>query len=389
MIGVLPGIVFIPYQRNTFIFTLLSAASSRPLHVGTPGANGPHVKTKQINWKFENKIMKNLNSTLATSVAMAALLVTSLGHAQDAARYEPKTKTIAGSLPMVKEYSLTISSPLSLNKKGEDELRNGVAVELRAESTSRPETASETAALSYVSVDPASLTYTELNQSKTVTVRVYAPAEAVAGDYSYGITAAAASGLGWGLASATLNLSLVAAVPQESDDTPPIVTISKPPAMASFTYSPDGTGVELAFEAFEDGKAGSTITGVGANANGTSMPLTALGLNTAEASASGNAILNSIGVYTLTASAASAGGIGDATVDVAVNYLTSWLPPLSLGKTSKGGSTVPVKFTVRDSNGAFVRDESVQVQVYEVSTAGDVLKLQGVYGESALPPSEN
>jgi hypothetical protein len=60
-----------------------------------------------------------------------------------------------------------------------------------------------------------------------------------------------------------------------------------------------------------------------------------------------------------------------------------WLPPLSLGKTSKGGSDVPVKFTARDCSGLFVHDESVAVVVYEVTTGGDVARLSGVFGDGA------
>jgi hypothetical protein len=44
---------------------------------------------------------------------------------------------------------------------------------------------------------------------------------------------------------------------------------------------------------------------------------------------------------------------------------------------------VPIKFTVRDCNSAFVYDETVRVAVYEMSGGGDVEALSGVYGSGA------
>jgi hypothetical protein len=326
---------------------------------------------------------KNKNSLANLLTLSLATLVTFASTAQDSAGYEPKTKNIVGTLPIVKEYALTLYSPVSLNRQGLQELPSGITVTLTLTSTSRPEGVNEAEALSFVSISPATLTYTQLGEAKNLKVTVAVPAEAVAGDYTYGIQGVAPAGLGWGLSSSTLNLSFAAAFLHPTDDTPPIVTISRPAVGAAFTYSPSGASVELAFEAAEDGKAGSTITAVAANANGYALTTTATGLGTMEAFGSANPILGTIGAYTVTASAASAGGIGDAAVDVKVNYVTSWLPPLSLGKTAKGGSTVPVKFSARDAAGAFVRDQSVKVSVYEVSSAGDVLKLEGVYGDGS------
>jgi hypothetical protein len=106
-------------------------------------------------------------------------------------------------------------------------------------------------------------------------------------------------------------------------------------------------------------------------------------LGTNNVSATGIFMAGGIGAYTLMASATSEGGTGDATADFTVNYVTGWLPPLSLGKTSKGGSDVPIKFTARDCNNEFVHDESVTVVVYEVTAEGDVARLGGVFGDGA------
>jgi hypothetical protein len=40
-----------------------------------------------------------------------------------------------------------------------------------------------------------------------------------------------------------------------------------------------------------------------------------------------------------------------------------WLPPVSLGKPFQGGSTVPIAFSIVNSKGKFVRDQSVVIAV--------------------------
>jgi hypothetical protein len=56
-----------------------------------------------------------------------------------------------------------------------------------------------------------------------------------------------------------------------------------------------------------------------------------------------------------------------------------WLPPISLGKTSKGGSTMPIKFTISDFNGNFITDTSVEVVVKEGATT----LMDAFYGTGA------
>jgi hypothetical protein len=165
-----------------------------------------------------------------------------------------------------------------------------------------------------------------------------------------------------------------------ADTTPPVVNITEPGDGSSKTFCSGGTTVSIAFEAVEDA---SPITALEANVNGESVALATSGIGTESASATGSYNVMSIGTFTLTASATSVGGTGDATADFNVNYNSSWLPPLSLGKTSKGGSTIPIKFTVRDCDGGFIHDESVKVVVYEVLHNSEPISLEGVYGEGS------
>ena len=62
---------------------------------------------------------------------------------------------------------------------------------------------------------------------------------------------------------------------------------------------------------------------------------------------------------------------------MSVNYVMSWLPPLSLGKVISGA--VAIKFAARDCNGAFVADDRVRVEVSE----GGVTKFVATFGDGS------
>lgn len=44
-------------------------------------------------------------------------------------------------------------------------------------------------------------------------------------------------------------------------------------------------------------------------------------------------------------------------------YSLDWLPPLSLGRPLEPGGEIPIKFTVRNVDGEFVSDDSVEVVI--------------------------
>jgi hypothetical protein len=315
---------------------------------------------------------------VAMAVLVALVGLVGPAHANNAT-YSPTTKVLAGVKPFTDSYDLAIISPSSLNSAGEAALAaGGITVAVKISATSWPAGSSAVEALSLVSASPTSLTYTALSQAQLTTVTAAVSAGATTGDYTYSIQGDPPSGLAWGLGSTELTVSV--AEPVETDTTAPIVTITAPTDGSAFTYCSDGTVVGVAFEAVDPE---SPITAVAANVNGVAVALTVVGLGTHQVSATGEITAGYIGSYTVTASATSAGGSADATADFSVNYAVTWLPPLSLGKTAKGGSTVPVKFTIRDCGNEFVRDESVVVVAYEVTSEGDTLNLSGVYGDGS------
>ncbi|MCX5770461.1 MAG: hypothetical protein NTZ09_09355 [Candidatus Hydrogenedentes bacterium] len=309
---------------------------------------------------------------------LVVLATGQIAYASDNATYDPPSNVVAGIKPFSDAYTLGIISPGSLNKDGDEALPGGIVVNVRINATSWPAGSSQADAEAMVSVSPVSLTYTALNETQNTDVSIAVGAGAVVGDYTYTIQGVPPTGLGWGLGAHNLTISV--GETGTGDTTPPIVTIVEPADGAAIVYCLGGTPVDIEFQAVDPESA---ITSVAATVNGAGVTLDATGLGTNNVTATGVFIAGGIGAYTVVASATSQGGTGDATADFTVNYVMGWLPPLSLGKTSKGGSDVPIKFTARDCSNLFVHDETVTVVVYEVTAGGDVACLSGVFGEGA------
>ena len=305
---------------------------------------------------------------VASSATMA--LAESSGK-NDSVDYSPRVHTVAGTLPLADQhYTLAVSAPTQMNKKGEDALKSGVLAELRVNVESYPDGSSKGAAEALVSLDPWSMTFYTLGETHQTTVHVVAGQSTTAGDYVYNIQAVGPTGLGWGISNHRLTVTV--SQPVALDTTPPDVKITSPVDKQAFTFCLAGTKVPMTVSAVD---AESLVTAVEGSVNGSAFPLNLFTpahvvLATGEFTASG------VGAYTLGARATSAGGTGTApAVGVSVNYAMSWLPPLSLGRTING-QAVPIKFAAHDCLGAFVADTSVRVEVREAGT----LRFRAVYG---------
>jgi hypothetical protein len=160
---------------------------------------------------------------------------------------------------------------------------------------------------------------------------------------------------------------------------PPTVVLGDSPS-GSYIDCINGRPIDVEFGAVHQTQP---ITALSATVNGEPVALMTSGIGTKVAAATGTFVAPGIGVYTLTARASSAAGTGYADEIFTVDYDLTWLPPVSLGKPFRGGSTVPLKFSIRDCQGRFVRDDSVRVVIHEVSTHGEVLQLVGTLGVGA------
>lgn len=300
------------------------------------------------------------------------------------ATYSPENKIISGEIPFTESYAVTFTSPSNLNRAGDEALITGTGICLNVNvSVQDNDGTSNEYVLSLLADDLSlvELCFTALSQQKTFTVNINVPGDAAPGDYVIKFDTGTMLEFAWGAGGGSILTLSIAAPTTEPDTTAPIVAINEPVTDAAITYCSNSTPINIAFEAFD---AESDITDAFAEVSGDPVTdLTVDGLGTGEVSAIGTYNAEDIGIYILNAHATSSGGTGDASSSFSLNYNVSWLPPLSLGKTRKGGSTIPIKFTVRDCNGNFVYDERIGVAVIEITETGEFTKLNGVFGEGA------
>jgi hypothetical protein len=181
------------------------------------------------------------------------------------------------------------------------------------------------------------------------------------GNYTLNVTATDAYG--------TTTGSAHFAVVQQS---PPSVTISAPANGAVYTR-PAGSPPTVVPFAFSAKATSGTVSSVNVTLNGSAVAASVSGLNSATATGSGTLQISAGGTYTLAVTAISGGTPGSNSVVFTVNETTApppvysvlWLPPVSLGKPFDGGSTVPIAFSILNSKGKLVRDQSVVIAVSE------------------------
>lgn len=290
---------------------------------------------------------------LVTAVALAAPAL-----ANDAT-YSPSNVPVAGVTPFSEDVNIDITSPTSLNKSQMPPYLASVNLMLY----SKPDGVADADAPT-VQVNPATLSFTTTGQTNSIIATVDASSSTAPGEYAFVVSVDGPNGIGWGSGSGT-TINVVVTAPAPSDTSAPVVSITKPDVDgAKYTVA---QGVDIAFNAVEDM---SSITALDATIDGNALTTSVTGLGTMAAAGSGSFVPDTIGTYTMHVTADSAGGHADQTRTFVANYSAVWLPPVSLGKTSKGGSTVPLKFTISDANSGFVHDDSVQVIVKE----GDAVK---------------
>lgn len=164
------------------------------------------------------------------------------------------------------------------------------------------------------------------------------------GTYELVVTAADSIGS----ATARTNFTVVSNTPP-----PPTVSISQPVDGATFTIPATATSVNVPFSYTGVAGTGSTIASLTGTLNGTAIAATVAGLGTATATGTGSLTISSAGSYTLAATATNAFGTASRSVTFTVTKQqppptpgcgVNWLPPISLGKTQRGGQTVAIKF---------------------------------------------
>lgn len=182
------------------------------------------------------------------------------------------------------------------------------------------------------------------------------------GSHSLVFTASNAYGAA---APVTVPFTIVSAAPV------PTVSILSPANGATFNRA-SGDPATVVNYTFQGGTTYGVITSVTVTLDGSVVPASVSGLNSAGISGSGTASFTSAGTHVLNVTISNGGATASASGTFKIIQVqpqlcrdVTWLPPISLNKTVEGGSTVPIKFTLQCHN-EFVRDTSVVIAIYEV-----------------------
>lgn len=252
---------------------------------------------------------------------------------------------------------------------------------------------------SWFTLDPEDFCFANAGETLKVSVQVHVPFDAPVGQYDAKVAARGPVGIGWGEGSG-FHISLQVIDPTPADSTPPVVTILQPEEQQKFIL---GDRVPVEFTAVDEE---SDVTAWTAHLLPGPMDISGVLsvtpiLNGLEmdgwllsAVPGGAEEIQSIGLYTLSATATSEGGTSaPATRDFTVNYHMEAMAPHLASLTvwdksenaqgqcwKNGGKSMQIKFTalavqpadtasVDNSLEKFVRDESVLV---EVSCGGSI-----------------
>lgn len=205
---------------------------------------------------------------------------------------------------------------------------------------------------------------------------------------TYTLTAEAKTDYGTTTKQVTFTVAAVDATPVVSLATPAIIQrfAGDPPTAVNYTFqgtSPvAGTTIRSVSLALVSGVVSTPV-----------IPTTLTGINTASVSGGGTLLISTPGTYTLSVTADNRYAVATAastfTVSESVRTFcgdVTWLPPISLNKTIKGGSVMPIKFTLICAEGGlhFVRDTSVLIAIYDES---DPLSRPAIYPYGAGSPN--
>ena len=266
-------------------------------------------------------------------------------------QYNPQEKVVQGNQPLIQSYSLDIIAPSNLP------VGTSTTVDLVLSVLAKPATGvTDTQALGFISLSPSTLTFTGPSQTRTTTVAVNVPVGNVAGQYAYKILPS-----GWplttnGITDSGATVNAIADPQGSTDSSPPTITLLSPSNGAAYTYSPaSGLPVTVPINfAATVGTGGFPIDGMVAFINNTTVNVTAVGVPSLSASATGSAQLTAGGTYTVTVGATNRKGTSWATADINVTVsappptITPSLPTNNASYTytlGTAGVSVPVSFT--------------------------------------------
>lgn len=293
-------------------------------------------------------ILKVTRTCVLTALAISLGTAGLAADRSPAVTYLPATQNVEGDQPLHSSYVLSITAPSNVSPGQPVTISPVVSV------TQSPAGVPESVALSFITLSPATLVFTSPGQTLTTTVSCDFPLGTAAGDYAYRISTP-----GWAAGTvdnfATINAKVT--LPQATDV--PAVSIVAPLDGSTHVYFQGGPPLSIPLQFSVTAPGVSPITSVDADLNGQAVSVSATGLGTGNVTATGTISVASGGLFTLRARATNGVGTSSNTVEFTVivealppppppppqpECRINWLPPISLGKVQKSGSTVAIKF---------------------------------------------
>lgn len=262
--------------------------------------------------------------------------------------YYPGLTKVEGNQPLETTVVVTITSPANLPANTSVTITPVLTV------LSAPAGVSESAALSFVSLSPTSLTFTAPDQKQNLTVHGVFPEGVAAGDYAYKISTP-----GWGVPVQDQGAFLNATIyPLPTPGTPPTVVITTPLDGQPFVYQP-ALGPLLVPIEFVSTSPDSPITAIDADLSGTKLSLTSVDNGDGTYTSNATTSITAPGIYTIHARATNSEGTGEA--DSSFSVTVSAPPPVvsislpTMGSVytlpSSGPLNAPYSFTARSYYG--------------------------------------
>ncbi len=243
---------------------------------------------------------------------------------------------LQGIIPFARTYTFTLQAPVSLSAPAN--------ISFVVSPVAVPSGVSAATANSYVSISPATATFSSPGETRTFTVVYSIPLSAVPGSYGMKILAQGFTVPSQGLLNPGTFINAAVDV-ASSNYTRPNVAISAPTNGSTIMIAANSLPISVpySFTATSTGPQSAPITQVGVELDLVTLPVGAVtGLGTNAASASGNVTINSLGAHLITALATNLGGQGMALHQFTVIVIPALAPPTVVINGPVDGSTITV-----------------------------------------------
>jgi hypothetical protein len=239
--------------------------------------------------------------------------------------YLPAQKLVEGDEPVASSYVLSITSPPNVPAGTTLSITPVVSV------LSAPLGADLVQILGFVSLSPATLSFTGPGQTQTVTVSSNVPLGSVAGSYAYKIATP-----GWPTGTldgfATINMAITIAQVLA----PPSVALTSPTDGSVYTLALPGPALSIPLQFQATAPLTSPILTAGATISGAPVTVTTTGIGTGNVTGSGTMSVSAPGIYTVQAYANNLSGTSSSTVEITVKVSA---PPPTVVISSPAANT--------------------------------------------------